>query len=153
MPMEVYVKNTRSKEWIYALLAQNTPVSFTAGGPSMNPTIRDGELVQIRPVQPKDLLRGAILLYRKHDQLILHRLIRINPGNGELLITGDSALEGLDRVRSEDILGIATAVQRAGQSIALNSPTSRLRGRFRYFQRPLRRLIRDHLQKNQAGTS
>ena len=35
-------------EIIVALLRQRTPVSFRAGGPSMNPAIRDGDVISVR---------------------------------------------------------------------------------------------------------
>ena len=67
---------TDAKTIIEQLLERRTPATFRAGGPSMNPTIRDGESVRIRPLRAGDPLPGAVALYRKHDRLILHRLLR-----------------------------------------------------------------------------
>jgi len=135
-----------------SLLEQNTPVCFNAGGPSMVPTLRDGEPVQVHPIQPEALREGAILLYRKHGRLILHRLIRRNRKSNELLLVGDAALRGQDRVSAEEIIGVATAVQRRGRSLPLNTKTARLRGMLRYGARPLRRLIWGRIHRLHAKT-
>ena len=42
---------TDAKTIIEQLLERRTPATFRAGGPSMNPTIRDGESVRIRPLR------------------------------------------------------------------------------------------------------
>ncbi len=106
----------------------------------MSPTILDGETVRIRPLRPADLRRGAILLYRKNGQPVLHRLLRKNAKTGALFFSGDAALHGQDRVDARDLAGIATAVQREGCTLPLNTPAHRLRGSLRYHLRPLRRI-------------
>lgn len=123
---------------IAGLLEKNTPACFRAGGPSMSPTIRNGETVSVRPVAPNDLRPGAVLLYRKNGRLVLHRLVRKKT---DLFFCGDAALNGLECVAPADILGTATAVQREGRTVALNTPINRLAGIIRYRLRPLRRLF------------
>ncbi len=141
MTREVYFKKADSEKLIFSLLTQNTPVSFTAGGPSMTPTIRDGELVQIRAIRPGDLRPGAIVLGRHKGRPILHRLVRIDSRTKELLLAGDASLRGADRAAAADIAGIATAVRRNGRLMPLDTRAQRAAGMLRYRLRPLRRLI------------
>ena len=120
------------------LLEGGTPVRFQAGGPSMSPTIRDGEAVSVRPVRPGDLRPGALLLFRQHNRLALHRLVKKQDG---LFFCGDAALSGLERAVPEEVLGTAVAVHRAGAAIELNTVRQRRAGMLRYRLRPLRRLL------------
>ena len=130
------------QEILLALLSQNTPVCFKAGGSSMMPTLRDGETVQVRPLRPGDLRCGAILLYQKTgDTPVLHRLVRTRSKSGSLLFTGDATLQGDDWVNPTNLLGIATGVQRAERTLSLDTRRQRMLGMLRYHVRPLRRLI------------
>jgi signal peptidase I len=79
MPDLIHTNEVRDVDRIVSLLEQDTPATFRASGPSMNPTIRDGEPVRVRPFQAGDLRPGALLLYRKNRRLVLHRLIRFFP--------------------------------------------------------------------------
>ena len=128
------VETQSNQTVITGLPKQNTPVCFKAGGPSMTPTIRDGDSVRIRPLAPGDLRPGAILLYRKNNRLVLHRLVRKSEA---LLFCGDAALDGLEAVDSDDVLGVAVSVD----NTALDSPAQRFRGMLRYRLRPLLREI------------
>src|SRR2546426_2174706 len=56
------------------LLRCGNRVRFRAVGASMQPTIEDGELITVAPVEPAAVKRGDILLYRGERGLIAHRL-------------------------------------------------------------------------------
>ena len=140
-------KTQSNQALVSRLLEQDTPVGFRAGGPSMTPTLRDGDRVRVRPLASGDLRRGAICLYRKNGRLVLHRLVRKNE---MLFFCGDAALEGLEAVDSGDVLGIATMVERAGKSVALDTPFARRRGLLRYRLRPLRRRLIQTLKGGKA---
>ena len=126
---------------IEELLSQHTPVVFRAGGPSMNPTIRDGESVRIRPLQAGDLRPGSILLVRKNNRLVLHRMIRRDSKTGSLSIVADAATDGGEGVAPDDILGVAEWMQRGKRMRRLDSATSRMAGLARHALRPLRRVV------------
>jgi hypothetical protein len=153
MTREVYFKKADSEKLVFNLLMQNTPVSFTAGGPSMTPTIRDGELVQVRPLRPGDLRPGAIVLGRHKGRPILHRLIRIDSRTKELLLAGDASLRGTDRAAADTVAGIATAVRRNKCLMPLDTRAQRAAGMLRHRLRPLRRLLRGRCHPPHAGTS
>jgi hypothetical protein len=130
-----------TKEIIVEMLRRGLPAVFSAGGPSMNPTIRDGETVRLRPLQAGDVRPGAIVLYPKSDRWVLHRLIRRNARTRSVQIVADAAVDGGEWVAETDLLGVAEWVRRAGRVRPLDSPTSRLAGLLRFALRPLRRAI------------
>ena len=123
---------TDAKTIIEQLLRRRTPATFRAGGPSMNPTIRDGESVRIRPLQAGDPPPGAVALYRKHDRLILHRLLCRDPETGAFLAAADAAAAGGEWIAEADLLGIAEWVRRAGRARRLDSPLARRTGLLRH---------------------
>lgn len=132
---------TDAQEIIAGLLSRRTPVSFRAGGPSMNPAIRDGETVHVRPLQAGDPRPGAVVLHRKTARLVLHRLVRRDPRTGACFIAADAALAGGDQVPAADILGVAEWVRRGERIRRLDGPASRMAGRIRHALRPLRRAL------------
>ena len=136
---------TDTKDIVEGLLGQLTPVAFRAGGPSMNPIIRDGESVRIRPLQAGDLRLGSVVLCRKTGRLVLHRMIRRKPNGDAVYIVADAALAGGDWVAKTDILGIAEWVRRGERIYRLDGARNRLSGMARYGLRPLRRAL-SHLR-------
>ncbi len=123
---------------IRALMSQNTPVCFQAGGPSMHPVIRDGELVRVRPVRPRDFRPGAVLLYTTAGRLVLHRLVGCRKGEAVCFLAADAAVRGVERVSAADILGVAEWVRRGDREIRLNARRARWYGWGRFVLRPLR---------------
>lgn len=127
------------QEIVEALLKDKTPVAFRASGPSMNPTVRSGDLVHVRPVTLPDLRRGEVVLFRQAGRLTLHRYVR-PLRDGAIGSAGDAALVSLEIVRKEDICGVAKALERDGRLIRLDRRRSRWRGMVRFYLRPLRRI-------------
>ncbi len=138
---------------IEGLLRQQTPVSFRAGGPSMNPTIRDGELVRIRPLRPGDLRPGLIALYRKNGRLVLHRVIRRNATSEKFYLVADAALSGGEWVKENQMAGIAESVRHGKSLRRLDRAGSRMTGLVRYALRPLRRMLTPVFPAAHADTS
>ena len=58
------------------LLQRGIPIRFRATGISMQPTIADGEMITIVPVEPQEIKRGDIILYRTKTGVIAHRVIK-----------------------------------------------------------------------------
>ena len=132
---------TDAKTIIAELLNRRMSATFRAGGPSMNPTIRAGESVRIRPVRAGDLRPGAVLLYRKNDRLVLHRRIRRAPATGAFYAAADAATAGGEWVAEEDVLGAAEWVRRGDRIRRLDGRSARMAGLLRYALRPLRRAL------------
>jgi hypothetical protein len=136
-----------SRKLVEELLTQGDQVVFAASGPSMTPVIQSGEKVLVAPIHSHRIMRGSIILFKKHNRLILHRFIRYEK-NGRLRIAADAALQGIENVPQEHVIGIAMEkAMLEKQSIKrLNHSVSRWGGILRYYLRPLRRCI-DFLRK------
>ena len=64
------------------LLNDGYRVRFNAPGHSMYPTIMANESVLVEPVDPVEIHKGDIILYRSNGSLIAHRVMGILSDNG-----------------------------------------------------------------------
>jgi hypothetical protein len=129
-----------SQQIIESLLRQQTPVAFHAHGPSMHPTIRDGECIRVLPRSIAPLNTGCVILYRIHGRMAAHRAIQRNKRMDQWLVAADAALLGGDWIPAADILGVAESVVRNGREVPLDTRRARWAGLLRYHTRPLQRL-------------
>jgi len=104
-----------------ALLATGFDVRFRASGGSMYPTIRDGELITVRPIDAANVRRGDILLVHS-GRLVAHRVTAIAwPAHGgpRFTLRGDDAASPDAPIGAGAILGRVVAVDRAGRKVRL----------------------------------
>lgn len=96
------------------LVAQGTSFLLCVYGASMYPTIRDGDVVQVRPVEPGEIGIGDIFLFRNSGRLFVHRLVaKSRQGDRLLLIAkGDANPRPDKQVRGGDVLGKIVEVRR-----------------------------------------
>ena len=113
----------------------------------MNPAIRDGQILRVRPVSAASLKPGSIVLYRIHGRLNAHRLIHNPMRAHRIFAVADAALEGGDWIPADDILGVAESMIRDGQDVRLDTRRARWGGLMRYCTRPLRRWARALLKR------
>jgi hypothetical protein len=118
------------------LLRKGHHVKFRAPGDSMYPTICDGDVVTVIPIEGESITIGDIILYRHRSGVVAHRVIRIEkrsshysprstptPQSSVLspqhlyLLRGDAALVFDDPVSADQILGKVTHVERKGRRI------------------------------------
>jgi hypothetical protein len=90
-------------------LSAGLRVRFQARGASMASTIRDGEMVYVRPASEADLRRGDIVLVKNGFGFRLHRLVRADAGRDLFITRGDGALQDDPAVGRDQILGVAVA--------------------------------------------
>jgi signal peptidase I len=114
-------------ELISRLLADGHPVRFSAPGGSMHPTICDGDVITVMPVEPGSIAIGDIILYRHSSGVAAHRVIRLEKENSthvELagrsrdichILRGDAAIVFDEPVSTEQIMGKVTLVERKGR--------------------------------------
>lgn len=83
-----------------------TPTLVTSG--SMQPLVRPGDVVMIRPATRKDLAANTVVLYdRPHTGRILHRIVEQRP-DGTFQTQGDAnPSPDSEFVRLQDIRGVA----------------------------------------------
>lgn len=125
---------------VHSLLKQEMPVTFRAAGPSMNPTIRSGDLVHVAPAANERLPLGSILLFQQHtDRLTLHRYVNSFENSGRIGTTGDAAVAGMEMIDRTDVCGVALWLERGQKRVQLNSWGRRWTGMLRFYTRPIRR--------------
>ncbi len=108
------------------LLSLGFGVRFRAPGTSMHPTIRHGDLITVEPVEPSNLKRGDIILYRLQNGFIAHRLVNIEERNGcglTFTLRGDASTTCDAPVKPEQVLGKVVRLERGHRRI---DPYSRI---------------------------
>jgi hypothetical protein len=149
---ESVVIMAETQKIIASLLQQRTPVSFTALGPSMHPTIRNGESVFVRPLAAGTIPCGSVILYKIYGRITTHRCIFNEARTNRVFTVGDAAVKGGDWIPTGDILGVAESVRRNGHSHRLDTRLARWSGLARYALRPLRRALWHFRQTYHAPT-
>jgi phage repressor protein C with HTH and peptisase S24 domain len=96
------------------LVAQGTSFLLCVHGASMYPTIRDGDVIQVQPVEPGEIGIGDIFLFRTSGRLFVHRLVaRSRQGDRLLLVAKGDANPRPDRqVEYDDVLGQIVELRR-----------------------------------------
>jgi hypothetical protein len=96
------------------LLGRGHQVRFRAAGRSMTPAIRDGEVLRCEPVRPEAVRVVDVLLYRRRERVIAHRVVRIDRGaaGARFILRGDASAGNDAPVGWRQVLGRVTAVER-----------------------------------------
>jgi signal peptidase I len=95
----------------------------------MHPTIRHGDVITVEPVEPPNLKRGDIILYRLQNNFIAHRLVNIEERNGcglTFILRGDGSTTCDAPVKPAQVLGKIVCLERGHRSIDPYSPKVRL---------------------------
>ena len=115
----------------------------------MYPFIRDGDVVEVKPVEASEVGLGDVVLCRYgRDRLMVHRVIGVNRQNGHsvLALKGDSARHRDRPVYPEQVLGQLIAIQRGGRRLPLDGglrgPANRLWAKLSPFSAQLHGLPR-----------
>ncbi|HKP86533.1 MAG TPA: signal peptidase I [Blastocatellia bacterium] len=113
----------------HELLMLGYAVRFRAGGRSMHPTIKDGEMITVEPARAGEIKRGDIVLYRLKRGVIAHRVIGIEKAEGahrRFILRGDSCSTSDAPVEEEKVLGRVISVEREGRNVDLASRKAKL---------------------------
>ncbi len=114
-------------ELMQAIHAKGMPVRFSAGGCSMAPFIRDGDIISVSPPSSHPPGMGDVVafLHPETKFLCVHRVLSRN--KGALLIQGDNSPGKPDGIISmEAIMGRVTQVERGGRKIRLGFGPERI---------------------------
>jgi signal peptidase I len=89
----------------------------------MYPTIRDGDVVQVRPVEPGEIEIGDIFLFRNSGRLFVHRLVAKSRQGDRLLLVakGDANPRPDKQVEHGDVMGKIVEVRRRRHRRSLES--------------------------------
>lgn len=110
-----------------AVHAKGLPFRFRAGGHSMAPFIRDGDVICVSPLASRAPGTGDVVafIHPETKQLCTHRVLSA-PGD-TFLLQGDNMPERPDgRIPREAIVGRVTAVERAGRKVRIGLGPERL---------------------------
>lgn len=113
-----------------ALLADGFGVRFRAGGGSMQPAIGNGDALTLEPVGAAAVRPGDVLLYRKDQRSIAHRVVDIRTRGGAIssyLLKGDAASSCDAPVAPHEVLGRLVALERRGSRPWRTRVSERLR--------------------------
>ena len=104
--------------------------SFHARGLSMDPLIREGDVVLVKPIKKDDIMLGDILAFKQKDSQIItgHRLIKVTrfPDRVSYILQGDFSTSGADEIFYEDIIGKVVGLQRDDRVFAIDTLYERI---------------------------
>ncbi len=112
-------------ELMSATLARDTRFRFTARGFSMDPFVRDGDVLTIAPLRRRPGL-GRVVAVRDPatGRLVVHRVVA--HVSGGVLVRGDGAGQADGVAGPGDVLGLVVAVERRGRHVRLGCGPERL---------------------------
>lgn len=94
---------------------------YTNVGTSMMPLLRQRrDVIEIRKKEPGRCKKYDVVLYKRSDKYILHRILRVLPSG--YLIAGDHNTFVERDIKDADILGVMTRVVRDGKDITMDNP-------------------------------
>lgn len=98
----------------HPLIAQGTSFLLCVHGSSMYPTIRDGDVVQVQPVESDAIEIGDIFVFRNSGRLFVHRLVAKSRQEDRLLLVakGDANPRPDKQVEHGDVMGKVVEVRR-----------------------------------------
>lgn len=101
------------REFLEAVLERGVPFRFTARGCSMNPFIKDRDVITVSPLAERAPLIGEVVAFRSDEErLVVHRIVAVVDGAYEL--RGDNCPESDGCVSREAVLGVLTRVEPRG---------------------------------------
>jgi len=110
------------------LLQNGHGLRFQAGGNSMQPSILDGDILEVLPLDARPVRRGDVLLVEMDGgNVIAHRVIKTGGSKGRpgFLLKGDSCLQPDGWVSVAQVLGRAVTLERGERKFDLTSPARR----------------------------
>ena len=106
-------------------LLQNGSMTYTNVGVSMLPLLRQGkDLFTVRKKGTGRCAVGDVVLYRRRDQYVLHRVVAVR--EKDYVILGDNCVQREYGVTDDDILGVMTGFVRGGKAHSVSDAGYRL---------------------------
>src|SRR5271157_3410231 len=143
------------------LLSDGKNLSMRVMGGSMSPVLRSGDTIYVEPVKPGDLSAGDIILYKRDEHMIAHRLVDIcqkrapeeskilwgaNDSGFTFLTKGDTFLSADAPVKANDILGRVYAVAKRGIFFHLGKGIFSKFNKLAYFLSPLTAALHERIR-------
>ena len=112
------------------VLGRGRILRFKAKGESMSPSIRDGDILEITPVNGEEIRAGNIIFYHVgKKRMVAHRVTKRIIENDKLifLTRGDSNIGEEEKVHPEQIMGRVKAIERKERRIRIDYGWNRLK--------------------------
>ncbi|MEW6213104.1 MAG: signal peptidase I, partial [Acidobacteriota bacterium] len=127
---EVALETPDFLEQARQMLSRGIPVAMRMSGSSMRPTIEDGDMVTIKPIDENSIKPGDIILYQtRFDTAVIHRVVRIDRQSSERVVItrADSSNQPDIPVALHRVLGRVNLIERGGEPIKMSRPRSRFK--------------------------
>jgi len=100
-----------------AVLAKGRPFRFRAGGWSMSPFIKDGDVITVAPLAGRRPRAGQVVafLHPGTGTVAVHRVVRTE--DGRFSVRGDNSYAPDGTLPPERILGAVTRIERGGRKV------------------------------------
>jgi signal peptidase I len=98
-----------------ALVGSGASFRVEVRGLSMYPFLKEGDVVEVAPIQMGEVERGDVVFFLSGDRLLAHRVIEVavgDPGT-HLMTRGDVFRQADPPVNEECLIGLVTIVYRA----------------------------------------
>ena len=106
-------------------LDQNGSMTYTNVGVSMLPLLRQGkDLFTVRKKGSERCCVGDVVLYRRGEQYVLHRVVEVR--ENDYVILGDNCVCREFGITDEDIIGVMTGFVRGGKEHSVSDLGYRL---------------------------
>lgn len=130
-----------SKQDIEALLLQGSTVQFKPQGFSMYPLFVPGrDEAVVAPVDPRQLKRGDVALYRRDESiLVLHRIWKRK--GDEFYLVGDNQSEIEGPLRPDQMKGVLVKIIHKGRCFSVRQPIYRFLAALWLWLRPFRPVL------------
>lgn len=114
------------------VLVRGDCLRFQARGGSMCPLIRDGDILEVQPIEVAEVRLGDVIFFQGHrGNMLAHRLVhKTQAENGEttLIAKGDAASQFDQPVRPDQLFGKVISIERRQKRVELDSRLIKLMG-------------------------
>lgn len=102
---------------VQELLDTGLQVRFRAGGRSMAPAVRDGDLLTVAPVDPAQVAIGDVILFDGWRGPLAHRVVALERRGSQrrFVMRGDRSLQADGAIGKGQVRGRLVAVERDGR--------------------------------------
>jgi signal peptidase len=102
------------------ILQSTGKLGLRVTGSSMLPTLWPGDVLHFQSSSPRSIQPGMIVLCRRNDKFVVHRLARHieSEGRSEFITRGDAMDNDDPPVPASDVLGCLVSVQRRSETLS-----------------------------------
>lgn len=102
-----------------SLWLSDRPTSVTVRGISMEPFLKDADVIEVVKTSRDRVAEGQLLVFERAGELVVHRLLRVR---GERILEKGDAQSLGNWLSWPDALGVVSAVTRGEERVQLDEP-------------------------------